>query len=157
MRKVIGIILSIATAVVILLPEVASAQFDAAALARAQRNGENVALGGTNPYASQNGEQEEEQTDSTKTRRIRKPLESYYFNDSIRALPNFMWKVSREMNDVKIEPLDTTLQSWRIDYPYFLKGVGDMTLGGLGQSTLPFNYFDRNSNSDFAFAQGYDA
>ena len=60
----------------ILLPESAYAQLDAAALARAQRNGENVSLGGTNPYASQEGDEEQEPADSTRTRRIRKPLES---------------------------------------------------------------------------------
>ncbi len=157
MRQTISIVLSIVAVMFILLPESAYAQLDAAALARAQRNGENVSLGGTNPYASQEGDEEQEPADSTRTRRIRKPLESYYFSDSIRALPNFMWNVSREMDDVKIEPLDTTLQSWRIDYPYYLKGVGDMTLGGLGQSTMPFNYFERNSSPDFAFAQSYDA
>ena len=61
------------------------------------------------------------------------------------------------MNDVIISPLDTLIDNWRIDYPYFLDGVGDMTLGGLGQSTLPFNYFDRPDNQDFEFAQSYDA
>ncbi|MBQ2430313.1 MAG: putative porin, partial [Alistipes sp.] len=62
-----------------------------------------------------------------------------------------------DMNEVDIQPLDTTLMNWRIDYPYYLKGVGDMTLGGLGQSTLPFNYFDRPTSPDFTFAQTYDA
>ena len=133
------------------------AQLDARAMSRAQQRGESVSLGGANPFDTrEEGEQEQEQ-DSTQTRRIRKPLESYYFNDSIRALPNFMWNVSREMNDVDIMPLDTTLTNWRIDYPYYLEGVGDMTLGGLGQSTLPFNYFDRPASPDFTFAQSYDA
>ena len=68
-----------------------------------------------------------------------------------------MWTIDRDMNNVNIQPLDTMLTSWRIDYPYYLKGVGDMTLGGLGQSTLPFNYFDRPTSPDFAFAQSYDA
>ena len=140
----------------VLLPDIAYAQIDAAALARAQRRGENTSLGGANPFAT--GEEGDgEQGDSTKTRRLRKPLESYYFNDSIRALTNFMWTVDRDMNNAKVMPLDTTLMNWRIDYPYFLKGVGDMTLGGLGQSTLPFNYFDRSQNPDFSFSRSYDA
>ena len=151
------ILVIIVMAILSLSPISSFAQLDARALSRAQQRGENVGLGGANPFDSrEEGEQEEEQ-DSTKVRRIRKPLESYYFNDSIRALPNFMWHVSREMNDVEILPLDTTLNNWRIDYPYQLVGTGDMTLGGLGQSTLPFNYFYRPSSPDFTFAQSYDA
>ena len=139
-----------------LLPGVAHAQLDASAMARAQRRGENVSLGGANPFAT--GEEGTgEPTDSTKIRRIRKPLESYYFNDSIRALPNFMWHIDRDMNNVDILPLDTTLMNWRIDYPYQIEGVGDMSLGGLGQSTMPFNYFERSQNPDFSFSKSYDA
>ena len=140
------------------LPVDAFAQLDARDIARSQRAGQGNALGGSNPFDTrQEGEEGDEQRDSTRVRRDRKPLESYYFNDSIRALPNFMWTVDRDMNDVEIMPLDTTLSNWRIDHPYQLKGVGDMTLGGLGQSTLPFNYFDRPSSSDFTFAQSYDS
>ena len=140
------------------LPVDAFAQLDARDIARSQRAGQGNALGGSNPFDTrQEGEEGDEQRDSTRVRRDRKPLESYYFNDSIRALPNFMWTVDRDMNDVEIMPLDTTLSNWRIDHPYQLKGVGDMTLGGLGQSTLPFNYFDRPTSSDFTFAQSYDS
>ena len=140
------------------LPVDAFAQLDARDIARSQRAGQGNALGGSNPFDTrQEVEEGDEQRDSTRVRRDRKPLESYYFNDSIRALPNFMWTVDRDMNDVEIMPLDTTLSNWRIDHPYQLKGVGDMTLGGLGQSTLPFNYFDRPTSSDFTFAQSYDS
>lgn len=139
-----------------LLPVSAFAQMDARAIAQAQRNGQQVGLNGGNPFNTEE-EGEEQPQDSTKIKRIRKPLESYYFSDSIRALPNFYWTVDRDMNEVDIQPLDTTLMNWRIDYPYYLKGVGDMTLGGLGQSTLPFNYFDRPTSPDFTFAQTYDA
>ena len=148
--------IAIAFLVGMLLPGVAHAQLDASAMARAQRRGENVSLGGANPFAT--GEEGTgEPTDSTKIRRIRKPLESYYFNDSIRALPNFMWHIDRDMNNVDILPLDTTLMNWRIDYPYQIEGVGDMSLGGLGQSTMPFNYFERSQNPDFSFSKSYDA
>jgi len=140
-----------------MLPADAFAQLDASKLARAQRNGQNTSLGGVNPYEdpAMNGEQGEGE-DSTQVQRIRKPLESYYFDDSIRSLPNFMWTVDRDMNDVEIAPLDTTLMNWRIDYPYFVNGLGDMTMGGLGQSTLPFNYFERPNSPDFKFSQPYD-
>ena len=71
----------------------ASAQFDASAILRNQNNqnpndpnNPNNMLG-SNPFQTQNGEEQPAMpTDSTKKKRIRKPLESYFFNDSIRAL-----------------------------------------------------------------------
>ena len=54
-------------------------------------------------------------------------------------------------------PLDTAITDLRIDYPFYKEGVGDMALGGLGQSSQPINYFTREKYRDFAFAQGYDA
>ncbi|MBP3290653.1 MAG: putative porin [Alistipes sp.] len=148
-------IMAVVVVSIVMLPSVAWAQLDAAAISRAQRQGQNVNLGGD--FGGMEDQQGEENEDSTKINRIRKPLESYYFDDSIRALPNFQWTVDRNMNDVKIAPLDTLITNWRIDYPYYTDGVGDMTLGGLGQSTLPFNYFERSNSPDFEFAQSYDA
>ncbi len=156
MRMKMQIFTILVVAICSLLPLSVFAQLDARAISRAQRNGQENTLGGANPFNTTDGE-EEQPKDSTKVERIHKPLESYYFNDSIRALPNFMWTVDRDMNDVNIQPLDTTLMNWRIDYPFYLKGVGDIALGGLGQSSLPFNYFDRPTSPDFTFAQAYDA
>ena len=76
----------------------ASAQFDASAILRNQNNqnpndpnNPNNMLG-SNPFQTQNGEEQPAMpTDSTKKKRLRKPLESYFFNDSIRARPNFSW------------------------------------------------------------------
>ena len=116
---------------------VANAQVDASALMRAQRNGQNITGGyGQNPYENpeeQNGEGENkgEQADSTK-KRERKPLESYFFNDSIRALRNFQWNIDRDYNKVDIHPLDTTLTAWRIDYPHYRERLGNNSVGGLG-------------------------
>ena len=77
---------------------VRSQGFNARTLQRAQQRGETGNLYGTNPYA-QTGEEGEEGQDgqpqdtTKKERRIRKPLESYFFSDSIRALNNFRWSV----------------------------------------------------------------
>ena len=119
----IAIVASVVLAV--LLPAVASAQLDAAALARAQREGQNTGLyGGTGGIPGMDGtgmEGEEgmegEATDSTdvKKKREKRPLESYYFEDTVRALRNWKWTVDRDYNRVKISPLDTTLADWRID------------------------------------------
>ena len=157
-----------ALVVAMLLPTLSYAQIDAAALARAQRNGENRGLYGGLPdmdgTTGLEGEEgiegeEGEQADSTDTkkRRQRRPLESYYFNDTVRALPNWKWNVDRYYNRVKISPLDTTLADWRIDYVFYRKGVGDMALGGLGQSSQAVNWFDRSQDRDFTFSRSYDA
>ena len=100
---------------------VRSQGFDAKTLMRAQQNGQSGNLYGNNPYEQQEGEEGEQQPQDTtkKERKIRKPLESYFFNDSIRALNNFKWHISRDFNRVEIGPLDTTLTDYRIDYPFY--------------------------------------
>ena len=156
--------------VAMLLPQLSYAQIDAAALARSQRNN-----GGTDIYGNPTGQNgfgadgmpfadgemgaEGETADSTDTKkkRERKPLESYYFSDTVRALPNWKWSVDPDYNRVNIKPLDTTLSDWRIDYVFYREGVGDMALGGLGQSSQPVNWFDRRQDPDFTFARSYDA
>ncbi len=163
--------------VALLLPGVSYAQIDAAALARAQREQQygNQGYGnqgyGNQGYGNQGYEQdgvqygpdgmplegEDADTTDTKKKRERKPLESYYFDDTTRALYNWKWNIDRDYNRVKIEPLDTTLADWRIDYVFYRKGVGDMALGGLGQSSQAVNWFDRRQDRDFTFASSYDA
>ena len=146
----------------------ASAQLDASALMRGQRNaaqgGQQNGLGGygTNPYDTGMGEGEEQQqgqpADSTKKeKRPRRPLESYFFSDSIRALRNFQWTVDKNTNKVHIAPIDTTLALWRLDYPHQHKRLGNNSVGGLGQASQEVNYFERTTSRDFTFAQPYDA
>ena len=144
----------------LLLPQVSYAQLDAASMARAQREGQSVGVAGIPGMDGMMGEEGMEQpVDSTETRkrRERRPLESYYFNDTVRALYNWKWSVDRDYNRVNISPLDTTLQDWRIDYVFYRNGVGDMALGGLGQSSQPINWFERRQDKDFTFARSYDA
>ncbi len=120
---------------------------------------------GSNPYDSEEGEEGEEgegregemPPDSMKKPRIKKPLESYFFDDSTRAMNNFKWSVDSEFNRVHMQKIDTTLADWHIDYPYYKDGVGDMTLGGLGQATQAISYFKRADYYNFSFAQPYDA
>ena len=133
--------------------------FDASTLRRAMQNGQSGALYGSNPYEqTEDDEEGQQQQDTTKKeRKIRKPLESYFFNDSIRALNNFMWHVKRDFNRVEIGPLDTTLTDYRIDYPFYREDVGDIAQGALGQTSLPLNYFRRPQFFDFSFASPYYA
>ena len=114
------------------------------------RTGRTPAFTATTPFEQGEGENPQgEQQDSTKKRKIRKPLESYFFSDSIRALNNFRWHVSRDYNRVNIGTLDTTLTDYRIDYPFYREDVGDIAQGALGQTSLPLNYFRRPQFFDF--------
>ncbi|MBR2049085.1 MAG: hypothetical protein IJ957_00070, partial [Rikenellaceae bacterium] len=125
--KLINILIVLAAAV--LWPSVVLAQNNtnaAAELMRAQREGRTTGMdqAGANPFNQpqydENGDpiegEQGEQEDSTKKERIRKPLESYFFSDSIRALNNFKWTIDPYANRVNIQPLDTILRDWRIDY-----------------------------------------
>ncbi|MFR9578498.1 MAG: putative porin, partial [Rikenellaceae bacterium] len=111
---------------------------------------------GEEPEEGEEGAPPKKEEDSTKVRVIR-PLESYFFSDSIRALPNFSWNINRQYNRVKIQKIDTTLTDWRIDYPYQKNGVGDMSLGGLGQASQPISFYDRERYYNYSFAQAFDA
>ena len=106
---------------------VRSQGFDAKTLMRAQQRGQTGSLYGNNPFEqpAEEGEEGEQQPQDTtkKERKIRKPLESYFFSDSVRSLNNFRWNVRRDYNRVEIGPLDTTLTDWRIDYPFYREEV----------------------------------
>ncbi len=139
----------------------AHAQIDAAAMMRAQRQGQNpldvTGMNGQIPgMEGEEGEEEGMPADSTKKKRQKKPLESYFFTDSIRALRNFEWHVSRDYNSVQVLPLDTVLTDWRIDYPHYRERLGSNSVGGLGQASHKVNYFERSGSTDFTFAQPYD-
>ena len=148
--------------VAMLLPVYSYAQLDARALQRGNSAGMGMGQNGGfpgDPNMAGDGMQEGEPRDTTdvKEKREKRALESYYFNDTVRALYNWQWTIDSDFDRVNIAPLDTTLQDWRIDYVFYRKGVGDMALGGLGQSSQPINWFDRRQSSDFIFARSYDA
>ena len=109
------LIMVISLAVAILLPHSSYAQLDAASLARAQREQQRQGFGTDNsmgmnglPGMGQDmmGEEgmEGEATDSTDTKekRERKPLESYYFEDTVRALRNWKWTVATPLQAQKM-------------------------------------------------------
>ncbi len=139
----------------LVLPLGSRAQLDAAALMRAQQQGQDTGLYGANPYESQGDDEAEVQDTTKKERRIRKPLESYFFSDSVRAMPNFAYTISPEFNRVQLQPIDTTLTNWRIDYPFYVEGVGEAAIGALGQASIPLDYFERPAGEDFDFTNPY--
>ncbi|MFI3282140.1 MAG: putative porin [Rikenellaceae bacterium] len=107
---------------------------------------------GTTPPPGAKGEK----ADSVEEKKIKAPLESYFFSDSLRALPNISWTLNRDYNEIEFSPLDTTLVDWRIDFPIYREGLGDMTLGGLGQASQPLEYSQRSNDFNFSFAQPYN-
>ena len=85
---------------------VRSQGFDAKPLMRAQQRGQTGSLYGNNPFEqpAEEGEEGEQQPQDTtkKERKIRKPLESYFFSDSVRSLNNFLCNVRRYYTRVEI-------------------------------------------------------
>lgn len=101
------------------------------------------------PYKPDGDEgQNDEQADTTK-RKERKPLESFFFADSLRMKKIFAWSVNPEYNSVKLKMVDTLLQHFHIDYGFQREGVGSAYGGNVGSVTVPLNYFDRYKPSDF--------
>jgi hypothetical protein len=94
--------------------------------------------------------------DSTK-KKIRKPLESYFFDDSIRKREIFVWNVDTYRNKVRMIGLDTMLNSKQPDYPFLKKDVGDAYQGNMGGASIPLNYFNRPQYRNYEFAQAFYA
>ncbi|MFR9603523.1 MAG: putative porin [Rikenellaceae bacterium] len=103
------------------------------------------------------GKPKGEGEDTTQVAKIKLPLESYFFSDSMRAVSHMSWTINRDYNEIEFQPLDTTLTNWRIDYPVHKDGVGDMMLGGLGQASQAIDYSDRNRDFNFTFARPYSS
>lgn len=138
-------------------PSVLRAQ-EARDILRAQQRGENTNLYGQNPYEQTEDEETKNPADTAKKeRKIRKALESYFFDDSTRSRKNFKWNVKRDYNRVEFVQMDTMLTDFRLDYPFYHQDVGDINQGALGQTSLPINYFRRPQDFNFSFASPYYA
>ena len=102
--------------------------------------------------------QDENGQDGDTTRKppkVRKPLESFYFDDSTRREKIFAWNVSLDNNDITRVPVDTLLANFWIDYKFMREDVGDASLGNLGGGTIPLNYFRRPDPSNFSFLRSW--
>ena len=111
-------------------------------------NGNNL---GTNPFNTNDMPQDSLSSDTT--RKERKPLESYFFNDSIRSQKNFSWHVDMSKNRIRMARIDTILYDFQIDYPFLKDGVGDAYLGNLGAPSIPLGFYARPNFRDFQMAQ----
>ncbi len=90
-----------------------------------------------------------------KALRPKKPLESFYFDDSTRARRIFSWTASMDDNNITLRDMDTTIAEFQRDYPFMRKGVGSASLGNVGGATIPLNYFDRPQFRNFSFLQAW--
>ncbi len=126
-----------------------------AALAAAMQNSNG------NPYAGEveldeNGNPipPEEQADSTRVKEIM-PLESYFFDDTIRRQKHFRWVADTYTNNIRMEKVDTLLGLFSRDYPFQREDVGDANVGILGGASTPLNFFRRPKGNNFDFTNGY--
>ncbi len=97
------------------------------------------------------------QEDSVKKVKIRKPLESYFFDDTTRTYKVFSWRTSLLRNEVKMVPIDTAANSIQPHLPFGRVGAGDAYQGNLGGAVVPLDFARRPDYQDFSFAQGFDA
>lgn len=121
-------------------------------------NRDNPPLGG-NPFNSQSLDGDETQGDEkdSTVQKIRKPLESFLFDDSTRMRANFAWFANLYKNSITPTDIDTALNFLQLDYPYQRDGVGDAYTGQLGGPTIPLNYVDRPEYRNFEFADVFNA
>ncbi len=107
----------------------------------------------TSAYGQLPGEPERDTV--VKEKRPKKPLESFYFDDSTRARRIFAWTVSLRNNDIRLTPVDTLLAGFQTDYVFDRNDVGSASLGNLGGSAIPYHYFLRPEARDFSFVQSW--
>ena len=86
------------------------------------RNPNQIQYGNIGGVVDNNAPQEADTTQ--KPPKIRKPLESYFFDDSTRSRQSFAWRVNLERNDVAIIEVDTALNGFQNDYPFLQNNVG---------------------------------
>ncbi len=92
------------------------------------------------------------------TKKERKPLTSYFFNDSLKSKRIFAWNVNRYFNHIDTIAVDTMMQNFEQDYPFFHKtDVGSAWLGNLGAASIPLNARLRPQYNNFQFVQAFDA
>ncbi len=91
-----------------------------------------------------------------KERREKKPLSSYYFNDSTKRQNVFSWRHNPFNNNIEIIPIDTALYNFQKDYIFLRReNVGSAYLGQLGGASIPLNYFNRPHFQSFSFLDAY--
>lgn len=110
-----------------------------------------------NPVMETGDEDEQQPADTTqKERRLRRPLESYFFPDSMINQTIFKWTIRPGYNDVVMQKIDTSLVDFVTRYPYLRNDVGSIHLGQMGAASIPLNFTLQPRFRDFEFARAYD-
>ncbi len=78
-------------------------------------------------------------------------------SDTTNTSRIFHYNVNRFTNDVELLGIDTSLSSYRTDYPFFRADVGAFFLGNLGSPVMYYDFFKRTNDYDFIFQQPYAA
>ena len=101
----------------------------------------------------------DQQTDSTKKKKekVKRPLESYHFDDSTRSTRIIVWNIDRYTNHIRNVGIDTMQTGFQIQYPNLYDEVGGAWLGNIGSASYPLSYFRRTTSSKHAFSNVYDA
>lgn len=114
------------------------------------------------PYNTGQTEQElldEEKADTVggkKEKKIKKPLLTYLFTDTLKKTNIFSWTHSPKNNNINIISIDTMLNDFQKDYIFFQdQSVGAIYLGNLGGAATQLNYFKRTSLQTFSFLDAY--
>ncbi len=99
-----------------------------------------------------------EESESDTTKKVRKPLTSYFFDDSLKTRTIFAWNVNQQFNRIDTITVDTIMQNFEQDYPFFHNtDVGSAWLGNLGAASIPLNARLRPQYQNFSFVQAFDA
>ena len=100
----------------------------------------------------------QQEADSTKKKeRVKRPLESYHFDDTTRSRRIIVWNIDRYANHVNVIDIDTMQTGFQIQYPNLFDEVGGAWLGNIGAASYPLSYFRRSTSSKHSFARVYDA
>ena len=65
------------------------------------------------------GRENSEESESDTTKKERKPLTSYFFDDSLKMRTIFAWNVNQQFNRIDTITVDTIMQNFEQDYPFF--------------------------------------
>lgn len=101
-------------------------------------------------------EQDGNPADSARVKDIM-PLESYFFDDSVRRRKHFRWVPDTFTNNIRMEEVDTLIGNFNKDYIFQREDVGDAYVGILGGVSTPLNFFRRPNGNDFDFTKAYYA
>ncbi|MFI3262389.1 MAG: putative porin [Rikenellaceae bacterium] len=91
-----------------------------------------------------------------KKERIKKPMLSYLFADSIKQRNVFSWTFSQDNNNIYLKDIDTMLYGFQKDYVFLQnEAVGAIYLGNLGGAETNIDYFKRADFKNFSFLNAY--